>query len=354
MNSFRLIPLPDGIPVHWGWFQFFLILTFTLHLLFMNAMLGGGIIALVRSVMGKKRDLEIAGEIKGKWPLAIAFAVNTGVAPFLFIQVLYGHFIYTSSVLMAAYWLSAVGMLLAAYYGAYLYDYKFNAPGPRIFFAGLSVALLLAIAFFFSNNMTLMLRPEQWPEYFENSGGTILNLSDPTLVPRYLHFVVASVAVGGLGLALWARFGDKAETADDRIGHGMKWFTYATLAQIPIGFWFFMKLDVDSAALFMGGNLFCSFLFIAGMGGTLASIYLGLKNRVLPCAGTVLAVIVIMVLMRDIIRKTCLGPYFNLSDLAVNPQYTPLTLFIFALVAGTAVIVYMLKLAFRSGKEVRS
>ena len=70
--------------------------------------------------------------------------------------------------------------------------------------------------------------------------------------------------------------------------------------------------------------------------------------------GTALGVIVVMVLMRDIVRNTYLSPYFKISDLTVNAQYSPLTVFILALVAGMAVIVYMLKLAVRSGKEAKS
>jgi uncharacterized membrane protein YwaF len=42
MDPATLIPYRDTIPVHWGWFQFLLILTFGLHILFINAMLGSG------------------------------------------------------------------------------------------------------------------------------------------------------------------------------------------------------------------------------------------------------------------------------------------------------------------------
>ncbi len=47
-------------------------------------------------------------------PLVIAFAVNFGVAPLLFLQVLYGHFIYTSSILMGIFWISIIPALIIA------------------------------------------------------------------------------------------------------------------------------------------------------------------------------------------------------------------------------------------------
>ena len=42
MNG-MIIPSPDSIPVPWGYFKFLLLLTFPLHLLMMNAMLGSAV-----------------------------------------------------------------------------------------------------------------------------------------------------------------------------------------------------------------------------------------------------------------------------------------------------------------------
>ena len=108
MNEY--IPTPDTIPVAWGYFQFLLLLTFPLHVLLMNAMLGSGIIALVNS-FGRDGDaVQWERQNSRRLPFLIAFTVNMGVPPFLFIQTLYGQFIYTSSILMAVFWLSIIGM----------------------------------------------------------------------------------------------------------------------------------------------------------------------------------------------------------------------------------------------------
>ena len=114
MDPVALIPTPDTIPVHWGWFQFLLLLTFYLHILFMNVMLGTIIIAFVRHFQRPTETCPLTEEISQKLPFSIALAVNFGVAPLLFVQVLYGHFIYASSILMAVLWLSIVGILIAA------------------------------------------------------------------------------------------------------------------------------------------------------------------------------------------------------------------------------------------------
>lgn len=223
----------------------------------MNTMLGTALIALVREMRARLNDPPPCRDIAAKLPYTIAFAVNFGVAPLLFLQVLYGHFIYTSSILMGGYWLSIIGLLIAAYYSAYLYKMAggLSATARRLTI-GTSLLLLLAIAFFFVNNMTLMLTPQAWNAYFQQAGGTLLNLANPILIPRYLHFVTASVAVGGLFLAILAYFQQKKGEpgAEQRLRAGMKWFTSATVVQIGSGILFFFPLPKNMYQLFVGDS----------------------------------------------------------------------------------------------------
>jgi hypothetical protein len=125
MNPTSLIPVPDPIPVHWGWLKLLLLTTFFLHLLCMNTMVGMGIIALVKSLFDRSGAVAYNREISEKLPYTIAFTVNMGVAPLLFIQVLYGQFIYTSSLLMAVYWLSITGILIIAIF--YMFKLAFRS-----------------------------------------------------------------------------------------------------------------------------------------------------------------------------------------------------------------------------------
>ncbi|MGC9519978.1 MAG: hypothetical protein ACP5FP_10035 [Desulfuromonadaceae bacterium] len=355
-NAAALIPTPDAIPVPWGWFYVLLMLTFLLHLLVMNAMLGGGIITLISSIRGGDQNILLSKEFSYKWPYTIAFAVNLGVAPLLFIQVLYGHFIYSSSILMASWWLSIIVILIVAYYGAYIYDFKFDSLGGlRICLAAFSVVLLLIVAFLFTNNMTLMLQPERWSAYFTDAGGGFLNTADPTLIPRYLHFVVGAVAVAGLYLALIGHFGFVKSQADPQalIERGMSYFTMATAIQILFGFWFLIALPKHVMLQFMGGSMYGTTLLMLGLVLAGAVLFMGYKRQVLKTCGAVLLLLVIMVLMRDLVRTTYLAPYFTLSDLQVQAEYSPLIFFLVVFVAGLALVGYMLKMALDCGKEVK-
>lgn len=356
MEPSLIIPIPDIITVHWGWLYFFLMLTFVLHLLFMNAMLGICIIAFVNSIKSRTQNLYMAKEISLKLPYTIAFTINLGVAPLLFIQVLYGNFIYTSSLLMGWYLLSVILILIIAYYSAYIFDFKFNKLGSfRNIFIAICSILMLLIAFLFTNNMTLMLTPEKWIQYFSNANGTILNLSESSLIPRYLHFVSASIAIGGLFLAIIGKIKESKENCDKTncaymISSGMKWFFHATLIQIIIGFWFAVSIRRDILLLFMGRNCYASILFSFGIICSGTVLFFGYKKKVWRSTFITTLIVITMVLMRDIVRTAYLKPYFSLSNLKIVPQYLPMFFFIITLIMGIGLVWYMLKLA-RTPKE---
>ncbi|MRR33464.1 hypothetical protein EG829_02040 [bacterium] len=347
MNT--LIPTPDAIPVAWGYFQVLLMLVFPLHLMLMNAMLGSTAIA-VYALLRKDETLRgLAYELGKVIPFLIAFAVNLGVAALLFLQVLYGHLFYSSSVLMGVYWLAVVPLLIIAYYAVYLFDFRFPflAKPAAAALICLPLFIFLCIAFIYSNNMTLMLNPETWKGYLGNPGGTLLNLGDRALVPRYLHFIIGGTAVGGLFVALLGRVRkgmvQEVRSSAERIG--MKVFTVLTGAQIVVGFLFLASLPRPILLLFMGGDMLATALLTLGLVSALILLVAGMARRVWLCVGMAVPQIFIMSFMRDFVRSGYLQPHFSPASLPVVPQYSPMVMFVVALVAGLAIIVWMLRKA---------
>ncbi len=131
----------------------------------------------------------------------------------------------------------------------------------------------------------------------------------------------------------------------------MKWFSYATMIQIIIGFWFAIALPSDIFLLFLGGSNLATLLFFSGLVGAGTALYFGFSKRVWPSAGAAIFTVVVMVLIRDMARTAYLKPYFALSDLKIEPQYSPMILFMITLIAGIGLIGYMLKLATKRKKE---
>ncbi len=354
MDPSVLIPTPDAIPLRWEWFSFFLILTFTLHILLVNVMLGTGIIAFVGALKSEAdyAMTSLEKDISEKLTFIIAFTVNFGVAPFLFLQVLYGHFIYVSSVLMAVWWLSVIALLIIAYYSAYYYKFRFETlKTARRFFIGTTVVLLLLIGFLFTNNMTLMLNPESWLRYFQNAEGTLLNLSDPTLFPRFLHFVTASLAIGGLFTSILWSFKEKKGIvgAKENVDRGMKYFIYASMVQLFVGFWFILSLPKDIMLLFMGHNMPATVIFLATFAFAAMSLLFGVYRKIGAATGSLLCLVFLMVLMRDIVRTAYLKPFFEISQLIVLPQYSPFIFFLASLAVSLAVVSYVIRLAVKAG-----
>jgi len=358
MNPGTLIPTTSPIQVDWSILTVLLLLTFIIHLWMMNIMLGTGIIALIRHFSQDNQSTDLTHTIASHLPFTIAFTINFGVAPLLFLQVLYGHLIYTSSILMAVYWLSVIGVLILAYYSAYIYDFKYHVLAEkRVFFIGAAVTGLLWIAFVFTNNMTLMLSPDKWTLYFDNPNGLLLNLTEKSVLPRYFHFVTASIALGGLAIAIYRQVqkdrchSDLDNTnLDNDIQTGLGWFIGASLVQMVVGVWYFLSLPENIRQLFMGYNSFGTTLFLMAIPLIILMLVSGVKKNVWMSAFLMIPVTIIMVLMRHLVRSAYLDPYFRVQDLPMDAQYSPFLVFILVLIIGICIIGYMIQLVKSSWK----
>ena len=275
----------------------------------------------------------------------VAFAVNLGVASLLFIQVLYGQFFYTSSILMAAFWLAVIPLLMTAYYLLYLYDFRFDSLGGfRTIAVAVAALILPAIAFIYSNNMTLMLSPQRWGAYFTNPSGTILNLGDPVLWPRYLHFMIGGSAVGALFVALYGKYLAKREpeTGGLAVNLGMRVFAILTMIQVVDGLWFLQSISPSVRKDFMGGDPAATILFFTAVMLVLAVIMATAMKSAYATAMLAVPLVYVMAFLRDHLRSAYLRPYFSPDMTAVLPQYSPMIMFFCMLVFGVSVVVWML------------
>ena len=346
MNGADLIPGPESLQVPGLVFKVLLILTFVLHLILMNIALGGSILNAAYRL--RKKDAITASS---NLPTTIALAVNLGVPPLLFVQVLFGQFFYTSSVLMAAYWLAVVPILILAYYAAYIMQRK-GKPASGAFWSAVSAFLLLCIAFIYVNNMSLMLRYERWPGYFADKRGLMLDLGDPSLFPRFFHFVVGALAVASLSWSAWARFRELRGKGSDEGAKktGLRLFWIFTSLEMVVGLAWLGTLPRETMRLFIGGSAYATTLLALGVLmaiGLLAHAVMG-KFRI---AAIILApTVVVMVLMRDVIRTSALSKVFSESAMKVEPQYGPMALFLAAFAVGIGVLAWMVRTGLKADK----
>jgi len=347
-----VIPRPDTLQVGWGWFQILLSLTFVVHLLLMNALFGGAVVSFLGGLRKRGAGSTAAQDTSRKVPTLVALTVNAGVAPLLFLQVLYGHLFYTSSVVMAGWWFAIIPLLIIGYYAAYGAALKYNSP-LRPLWSLLVVLILAFIAFMFVNNNTMALTPGAWGRWFEASDGSLLNLGEPTLWARWLHMLIGAVAVGGLFVALIherkVRAGDAgAAAARD---WALPFFTHGSLAEMATGIWWLIVLPEDVMRQFMGGSIVASILLPLGVLLGVYAVVMGFQKKVYAATIFTVATVLVMALMREVVRFAYLDGVFHPGDLAVDPQISPLILFLAMLAVGIVCVVTMLKLAARAGKE---
>ncbi len=344
----NLIPNPNTIQVAWFYFQTLLLITFPIHILFMNASLGSAGIATYLHFKGGEKEKKLAYRLAVFLPLTIAFAVNFGVAPLLFVQVLYGQFIYTSSVLMAFFWILIIPILIAAYYLAYYYDFGFEKLGNAgKWVIGLSFVLFIVIAYFFTNNMLLMVLPEKFADWFQNMGGTILASSHRSFLPRFLHNIFGAIAIGGLYTAIVGGLkGEKdKELAEYSKTLGLKIYWVFTFVNFVIGFWYLAALPKEVIKMFMGVNQLATVVFAFSLISGVASVMFAVKNDLTNTVITAVLTVVLMTFVRAYARTGFLKDYFKLSDLKVVPEYSTLIFFLVIFVIGIATVYWMIKKA---------
>lgn len=354
-----LIPSPDpnALPAPYWVFKFLLLVTFVLHIVAMNAILGGSILALVGKWGSKdvKAGNRIFFDVAKKLPVLLPATITLGVAPLLFVQVIYGQFFYTSSVIMAWPWLFVLVFITIAYYGYYYVSFRSgrDATSPTGGILLVSTILIAAVGFIYCNNFTLSQTPSRWAQkYFADPSGWSLNLSEPTLIPRYLHFVTAAIAVGGLLLILiaYSKWKSDLEYSRSVFRLGGKAFLYASMAQFVIGTWFLVSLPRTLRMTFMGDNVLGTAIMMAGIVLALAAIFLmseamrkeDVRLGLWIIGGLSIAVIACMAVMRDLLRDAYLQQYFRPEQFPTQTQWSVFPLFLALFVGGVVLWIVML------------
>jgi hypothetical protein len=354
---------PGGLPGPVGLFHLLLVLTFFLHLLFVNLTLGGTLIAWISHLRSARREDDPHGVLAHRMTAVngygISLTITTGVAPLLFIQTLYQQLFYAGTILIGWAWFSLLVLLLIGYYAAYLY--KFRGAPARGAGGGVWIALaaigFLAVAAIHVAVHLVHVRPGLWASYDLRPWAV---LGDPTFVPRLLHFVLAGVAMSGIVMTWWsvrrARRGQAVELEGSIARIGWRWALWATVAQVVDGVILLVLLPGDVlAGLMRGGPAALAPLALAVIGAVGLLVMLArITDPVEAPAGvtglalTMVAVIAVMAITRHQVRLLYIEGDVALGQLAVSPQWLNLGLFAVLLVVALAVTGWMVRLVLTS------
>lgn len=353
---------PLGNPAPFWFITFFKVLGFVLHMIPMNIWFAGMLLIAIFATFGKGHTQELAHRLSRSMPVIVGIGVNLGIVPLLFTQVGYYQFYYPTGVLIGWSWLSVIFFLIFAYYGVYVYSLSVrNNKNTRfaIIAAWVSSVLFILIGFLFVNNFSLMVNVNEWARIFDRTNvagavtGQALNISDPTLLPRWLMMFGIAIMTTSVFIAIDAFYFKKSSTSAEykawagkfafgSFTLGMAWFAI-------MGSWYIFgtidKYTLDQ----LHGNPFMYLIFLlTAISPALVWIALFLQRKNPRKNFTNLAAIGQVVVLslnavsRQWVQNTELSRYRDVSKEIVNTQWSPMIIFLIVFVIGLCIVAWMI------------
>ncbi len=233
---------PFGFPLPTAFYLTLCVATFALHQAFMHYVLAGSLyVAWTVLLPGRdempRRLQPLAARLRDWMPFMLSAAITAGVAPLLFVQIVYPRLFYTANVLLSWRWMMVIPVLIVAFYLLYVIKSHWLERIPR--WARIGAAVVTAVCFVFvgfcwTANYLVAQNEAAWPEMFATGrlpfsaidvlprmavwlGGSFLSLA--TIAAWQLHVTggdlasgevtreyrrLAAMSLGGLALAVVA------------------------------------------------------------------------------------------------------------------------------------------------------
>lgn len=331
---------PDNqlpIPANIGLLEVLIVVTFMLHIVFVNftISLTAGAVGLEAAGMIKKNPImdKMAQIASFHASIHKSIAVVLGVGPLLMVSVIYTQYFYASTILIGKAWLSVLILLIVAFLLLYLYKFTWdkwqNKKALHLFVGFLAMAILFFVPLIFIVNVVSMLYPEQWA----TANGFFHSLFHyPQIWQRYLHFMLASLATGGFYFFIYfgykKRRGATLTPAEQAAKvFGVKVGFWVTVVQLVAGFLLLFSFKKEIRMLYLGEDLLLTSLLVLSIILTIilcACLFTaGQKNSskaFMASLITFVFIIGVMGWMRHELREAYLQPY--LDD---NPRTTDYT-----------------------------
>jgi len=204
---------PFHLPAPTLWYAVLYVVTMLLHLVFMSYVLAGSImlgVAGIRGLLGRApRPTEwsaVTTILKDWMPFALSAAITAGVAPLLFVQILYQQEFYTANLLSFHRWMAILPVLIIAFYLLYLLKAHRLEGKPALqgVVAMLVMGGVLFVAWSWVENHLLSLQRAAWPTQYATGA---MFFKDSAILPRLGFWFVAAFPTACLVLAWQLRVG---------------------------------------------------------------------------------------------------------------------------------------------------
>ncbi len=190
---------PFGFSLPTAFYLTLYVLTFVLHQMFMHYVLAGSLyVAWAAAWPGQgsrpRTEQTLSAVLRDWMPFLLSAAITVGVAPLLFIQIVYQRQFYTANLLLWWRWMMVVPVLIGAFYLLYLIksSWLWRWPyGVRVAVAAGTSICFLFVGFCWTANHLLANSGADWPEVYATGR---LPFSAGAVIPRMLVWIGGSFA----------------------------------------------------------------------------------------------------------------------------------------------------------------
>lgn len=323
------IPLPiptwglDGVlmPV----FLILLVVSFVVHILFINVLLGASLASVYFNSKGAKEKNPVYDRVAYLLTTPVTISENMGalwgVAPLLLVSVLFTPLFYAAAIMNSPQWLHIIYGNIAAFLFSYLYKFTWhkleNRKPLHIMIGSASVILFFTLPLVFMSTVQLYWTPTTWT-YTTRFWDALLR---PDTFFRLVHFFLAAFAVTGLFMMLYGKHKQKSEDKTDAeagtvlLRTGKSWFALPTVLNLFAGpLALFQMPSYGIEAFFNAGY---HWLIVLSVVISLICLYLVLKDfmndhvsssRVWTIVGLMLITVLSMATLRHGMRMSLIGP----------------------------------------------
>ena len=285
--------------------------------------------------------------------IGLSVAVVLGVAPLLFVQVIYDPLWYSAN-LLSAWWamlfLLCVTCGFLAAYGLYLWSDK--RPLLSLKSGVISCVTVLAAGGIMHMLNMESLHPELWSAWFSGSGelatsGWGFNAFN---LGRFGHFVMPALVNVGVFMMLYAwYFSPRADSDRDYLqwvaGLGGGVVRFGLIAQMAFGFWWLFELPDALRSLYNPAFHFGATIAVLAIAGMFWASFDPIRRA--PIAALISVVTILsMGITREALRMAYLGQFdHTIYDYPLRIDWGSTVLF----VGGLVVLAYPLLVAYKAG-----
>jgi|WetSurMetagenome_2_1015567.scaffolds.fasta_scaffold26618_3 cytochrome c len=240
------LPLPDmGLSFIEPVFQALLVVSWVVHILFINVLLGASFGSVYFNSKGVKTNNPVLDRVAYLLTTPVTISENMGalwgVAPLLLVSVLFTPLFYAASIMNSPHWLHIIYGNIAAFLLSYLYKFTWhtleNRKSLHLVIGTISVGLFFTLPPVFMATVQLYITPTTWT-YETHFWDALLR---PDTFFRLLHFYFASFAVTGIFMLIYGFYKRKSEGELDKqagdilVSTGKSWFLVPTVLNFFIG-----------------------------------------------------------------------------------------------------------------------